>query len=170
MSTPLKILVLCTGNSARSILAEYLLRQKGRGRFDVFSAGARPAGQVNPLAVRVLRENYNLDASAARSKSWDEFRGVSFDFVLTVCDHARELCPVWAGVPVIAHWGSPDPAAVEGSEEARYRAFVQVASQIARRAELFCALPAAKLRDAPSVRALGADDSNSPAGDAAPLS
>ena len=152
---PYKVLILCTGNSARSILGEYLLRKQGRGRFDVVSAGAKPTGRVNPLAVRVLREKYNLDTSGARSKSWDEFNSVKFDFVITVCDHARELCPVWPGVPVLAHWGSPDPAAVDGTEEQKYWAFVQVASQIARRAELFCALPEAKLFDGVAVRAVG---------------
>jgi arsenate reductase len=152
---PYKILILCTGNSARSILGEYLLREKGRGRFEVASAGSRPTGRVNPLAVRVLRERYNLDATAARSKSWDEFKGVKFDFVITVCDQAREACPVWPGVPVLAHWGSPDPAAVTGTEEQKLWAFVQVASQIARRAELFCALPEAKLLDGVAVRAVG---------------
>jgi protein-tyrosine-phosphatase len=157
MSTqsPFQVLILCTGNSARSILGECLLREKGRGRFEVFSAGSKPTGRVNPLAVRVLRERYNLDATAARSKSWDEFRGVKFDFVITVCDHAREACPIWPGVPVLAHWGSPDPAAVEGTEEQKYWAFVQVASQIARRAELFCALPEASLFDGVAVRAVG---------------
>ena len=152
---PLKVLILCTGNSARSILGEYLLREKGRGRFDAVSAGAKPTGRVNPLAVRVLREKYQIDASAARSKSWDEFRDVKFDFVITVCDHAREMCPIWPGVPVLAHWGSPDPAAVEGTEEQKYRAFVQVASQIARRSELLCALPEAKLFDSAMVAAIG---------------
>lgn len=152
---PFKVLILCTGNSARSILGEYLLRAKGRGRFEVFSAGAKPAGRVNPLAVRVLREKYGLEAGGARSKSWDEFRAVKFDFVITVCDHARETCPVWPGQPMIAHWGSPDPAAVAGPEEEKYRVFVQVASQIARRVELFCAFPDEKLLDAAAVRRVG---------------
>src|SRR5471030_1928184 len=152
---PLKVLILCTGNSARSILGEYLLRQIGRGRFETFSAGSHPTGRVNPLAIRVLREKYNLDASAARSKSADEFRGVKLDLVITVCDHAREACPVWPGVPVLAHWGSPDPAAAEGTEEQKYWVFVQVASQIARRAELLCALPEAMLLDPLAVRAIG---------------
>jgi arsenate reductase (thioredoxin) len=136
---PFKVLILCTGNSARSILGEYLLRALGRGRFEVCSAGSHPTGRVNPLAVRVLKERYGLDATAARSKSWDEFKGVHFDFVITVCDRARESCPLWPGQPVIGHWGSPDPAAVEGTEEVKYRAFVTVASEIARRVELFCA-------------------------------
>ncbi|HWL16488.1 MAG TPA: arsenate reductase ArsC [Opitutus sp.] len=150
-----KILILCTGNSARSILGEYLLRAKGRGRFEVHSAGSKPAGRVNPLAVRTLREKYGIDASDARSKSWDEFKGVAFDFVITVCDHARESCPVWPGQPVIAHWSSPDPAGVEGSDEEKFRAFVNVASQIAARAELFCAFSDEKLRDAAAVRSVG---------------
>lgn len=139
--TPFKVLILCTSNSARSIIGEYLLRAKGGGRFEVFSAGARPAGRVNPLALWVLREHHGIDASGARSKSWDEYKDVTFDFVITVCDNARETCPVWPGRPVIAHWSSPDPAAVAGSEEQKRRAFVQVASQIARRIDLFCAFP-----------------------------
>jgi arsenate reductase len=153
--TPLKVLILCTGNSARSILGEYLLRHSGRGRFETFSAGSHPAGRVNPLAVRVLREKYNLDASGARSKSWDEFKSVKFDFVITVCDNAKEACPVWPGQPMLAHWGSPDPAGVEGTEAQKYWAFVQVASQIAHRAELLCALPGAKLLDGFAVREIG---------------
>jgi protein-tyrosine-phosphatase len=152
---PLKVLILCTGNSARSILGEYLLRQIGRGRFETFSAGSHPTGRVNPLAMRVLKEKYGLDASAARSKSADEFHGVKLDLVITVCDHAKEACPIWPGVPVLAHWGSPDPAAAEGTEEQKYWAFVQVASQIARRAELLCALPEAKLLDAAAVKEIG---------------
>jgi protein-tyrosine-phosphatase len=154
-TAPYKILILCTGNSARSILGEYLLRAKGRGRFEVFSAGSHPTGRVNPLAVRVLREKYNLDASGARSKSWDEFKDVKFDCVITVCDNAKEACPVWPGQPVLAHWGSPDPAAAEGTEDQKYWAFVNVASQIARRADLFCALPDATLFDSAAVRNVG---------------
>jgi arsenate reductase len=153
--TPYKVLILCTGNSARSVLGEYLLRAKGRGRFEVFSAGSHPTGRVNPLAVRVLREKYNLDASDARSKSWDEFKAVKFDCVITVCDNAKEACPVWPGQPVIAHWGSPDPAAATGTEEEKYWVFVNVASQIARRADLFCAFPDAKLFDTAAVRNVG---------------
>ena len=153
--TPCQVLILCTGNSARSILGEYLLRAKGRGRFEVSSAGSHPTGRVNPLAIRVLKEKYNLDASAARSKSWDDFKGVKFDFVITVCDNAREACPVWPGQPMIAHWGSPDPAAAQGTEDEKYRFFVNVASQIARRVDLFCAFPDDKLLDAVAVRAVG---------------
>lgn len=154
-NTPYKVLILCTGNSARSVLGEYLLRAKGQGRFEVHSAGSHPTGKVNPLAVRTLREKYNLEAGDARSKSWDEFKGVKFDFVITVCDNAREACPIWPGQPMIAHWGSPDPAAATGSEDEKYQFFVNVASQIARRVELFCAFPDDKLLDAVAVRQVG---------------
>jgi arsenate reductase len=156
MKPQFKILILCTGNSARSILGEYLLRHHGAGQFEVHSAGSRPAGRVNPFAVRVLKEKYHLDASGARSKSFDEFRATKFDCVITVCDHAREACPIWPGAPVLAHWGSPDPAGVEGSDEEKYRAFLDVAAQIDRRAQLFAALPDDQRRDAAVVRAIGA--------------
>ena len=157
MSTPAprKVLILCTGNSARSVLGEYLLRAKGQGRFETYSAGSHPTGRVNPLAVRTLKEKYGLDASDARSKSWDEFKGVTFDYVITVCDNAKEACPIWPGQPMVAHWGSPDPAAAEGTEEEKFRFFVNVASQIARRVDLFCAFPEDKLRDLAAVRDVG---------------
>ena len=119
------------------------------------SAGSHPTGRVNPLAVRTLREKYGLDASAARSKSWDEFKSVKFDLVITVCDNAKEACPVWPGQPVIAHWGSPDPAGATGTEEEKFRCFVDVASQIARRVDRFCAFPDEELRDLAAVRAVG---------------
>lgn len=145
MSEPYKFLFLCTGNSARSIFGEYLLRRLGGPRFEVFSAGASPTGTVNPFAIQVLRDCYNVDASAARSKSWEEFKDVQFDFVITVCDNARETCPVWPGEPIVAHWSIPDPAAVEGSDEEKYRAFRNVASQINRWLQLFTSLPLEKL-------------------------
>lgn len=145
MKPPYKVLILCTGNSARSIIGEYLLRQKGRGRFEACSAGAKPAGAVNPLALWVLKDRYDIEAADARSKSWDEFKGVNFDFVITVCDSAREACPVWPGHPILAHWSSPDPATARGTEAERKWLFVQVASQIARRIDLLCALPDAQL-------------------------
>ena len=154
-NSPRKVLILCTGNSARSVLGEYLLRAKGKGRFEVHSAGSHPTGRVNPLAIRTLKEKYGLDATSARSKSWDEFKGVKFDFVITVCDNAKEACPVWPGQPMIAHWGSPDPAGIEGTEEVKYRSFVDVASQIARRVDLFCAFTDAQLLDAVAVRGVG---------------
>ena len=144
-SNPYKFLFLCTGNSARSIFGEYLLRRLGGSRFQVFSAGSFPTGIVNPLAIQVLKDVYNIDASEARSKSWEEFKGVEFDFVVTVCDNARESCPVWPGQPIVAHWGSPDPAAVEGSDSEKYRAFKEVAFQINRRLQLFTSLPLDKL-------------------------
>ena len=144
-SKPYKFLFLCTGNSARSIIGEYLLRQQGGPRFQVFSAGAFPTGKVNPLAVQVLLDVYNVDASEARSKSWEEFKDVEFDFVVTVCDNAREMCPIWPGQPLVAHWSSPDPAAVAGSEAEKYQAFKEVAFQINRRIQLFTALPLEKL-------------------------
>lgn len=154
MSAPFKILVLCTGNSARSVLAEYLLRVKGQGRFEVHSAGSRPTGRVNPYAVWTLKERYGIDASDARSKSWDEFKTVPFDCVITVCDNAAEACPVWPGTPILAHWSSPDPAHVEGTDEAKKKAFTEVAIQIARRADLLCALPPDQINRA-TVRAIG---------------
>src|SRR5216117_440458 len=139
---PYKFLFLCTGNSARSIIGEYLL---SGSRFQAFSAGSFPTGKVNPTTVQVLKEIFNIDASEARSKSWEEFRDVEFDFVITVCDNARETCPIWPGQPIVAHWGSPDPALAEGTDEQKYQVFKRVALQIRRRIELFCALPIEKL-------------------------
>ena len=144
-SRPYKFLFLCTGNSARSILGEYLLRRLGGARFQVFSAGSFPTGKVNPLALQVLKDVYNIDAADARSKSWEEIKDVEFDFVVTVCDNARESCPVWPGQPIVAHWSSPDPAAFEGSDAEKYRAFKDVASQINRRLQLLTSLPLDKL-------------------------
>ena len=145
MSEPYKLLFLCTGNSARSILGEYLLQHLGGSRFAVYSAGSFPTGRVNPLAIQVLEDCFNIDASAARSKSWEEFKDVEFDFVITVCDNARETCPIWPGQPIVAHWSSPDPAAVEGSNEEKYRAFKDVAFQMNRCLQLFMSLPLEKL-------------------------
>jgi len=142
----LKTLFLCTGNSARSLFAEYLLRRRDPVNFEAYSAGARPKPVPHPMALRVLEENFRIDASDARSKSWEEFKGVPFDIVITVCDNARETCPVWPGQPAAAHWGSPDPAAFEGSEEETYRLFWDVAVQIARRIDLLVNLPLERLR------------------------
>ena len=139
------ILFLCTGNSARSIFAEYLLKEIAPIRFETYSAGASPKPAPHPLALEVLREDFKIDASDAYSKSWDEFRDVPFDFVITLCDNARETCPVWPGQPILAHWSSPDPAAVEGSDTEKRRAFWQVAQQIRRRLELLASLPFEKL-------------------------
>jgi arsenate reductase (thioredoxin) len=138
-SQPAKVLFLCTGNSARSIFGEYLLRRAGGEQFEVFSAGAFPTGKVNPFAVRVLKEVFGVDASGARSKSFEEYSDVAFDFVITVCDNARESCPVWPGHPTVLHWSLPDPALAEGSDEEVYEAFQQVAHDIEQRIELFMA-------------------------------
>ena len=151
---PYKFLFLCTGNSARSIIGEYLLRRLGGERFQVFSAGAFPTGRVNPFAIQALKDLYNIDASDARSKSWEELNDVEFDFVVTVCDNARESCPVWPGQPIVAHWSSPDPAAVEGSDEDKYRAFKEVAFQINRRLQLFTSLPLEKLDRLELIKAM----------------
>ena len=150
---PYKLLFLCTGNSARSIFGEYLLRRIGGPRFEVYSAGSFPTGQVNPYAIRVLSEVYNIDASEARSKSADEFEGTEFDFVITVCDNARETCPIWPGQPIVAHWSSPDPALAAGTDEQIYQTFKQVAFQIQKRIELFTSLPLEN-SDRPKLAAL----------------
>lgn len=160
-SKPYKFLFLCTGNSARSIIGEYLLRRLGGSRFEVFSAGSFPTGIVNPFAIKVLKDVYNVDAAEARSKSWEEFAGVEFDFVVTVCDNARETCPIWPGQPIVAHWSSPDPAAVEGSDAEKYRAFKEVAFQINRRLQLFTSLPLEKLdrlKLGAAIREIGSEE------------
>jgi len=148
------VLFLCTGNSARSILAESILRRDGAGRFNAFSAGSMPKGQVHPLALKVLKDS-GYPADGFRSKSWDEFAGdgaPQMDFIFTVCDNAAgEVCPVWPGKPVSAHWGVPDPAAVEGSEEQQRKAFMDAALTLKRRIELFLSLPLQRL-DAMSLQ------------------
>jgi len=136
-----KILFLCTGNSARSIIAEYLMRKTGRSRFQAFSAGASPKGLVNPYAIRVLQEFCGIDASDARSKSWKEFAGEDLDFVITLCDNARETCPTFPGHPITAHWGIADPVLFDGDENATYNFFERIAMHIQWRLELFCSLP-----------------------------
>ncbi|NNM80703.1 MAG: arsenate reductase ArsC [Gallionella sp.] len=142
-----KVLILCTGNSARSILGEVLFNTLGKGRFKAYSAGSKPAGKVNPGALEWLQVNgHSLEG--LRSKSWDEFAAPGapeFDFIFTVCDNAAgEVCPVWLGHPATAHWGIPDPAHIEG-EAARRAAFNKAAEQLARRIQLFMALPIEKL-------------------------
>jgi arsenate reductase len=139
-----KTLFLCTGNSAGSILAEYLLRKAGKDRFEVFSAGVNPKGAPHPMALAILRDNFQIDASKARSKSVEESKDRNFDFVITVCDNAHEACPVWPGKPIVAHWSSPDPSKTEGDEGAIKEAFWKVAQQINRRVELLVALPLEK--------------------------
>ncbi len=142
---PFTVLFLCTGNSARSILAEYLANHFAKEKLHAVSAGSRPKPSPHPLALATLKEKFGIDASGARSKSWEEFRDVPFDFVITLCDNAKESCPVWPGQPVIAHWGSPDPAESGGTDEEKANAFWQVAQQIRRRLELFWSLPFEKL-------------------------
>jgi arsenate reductase len=141
------VLVLCTGNSARSILGEALFNTLGKGRFKAYSAGSKPAGRVNPGALEWL-QSQGYPTTGLRSKSWDEFAAPGapeFDFIFTVCDNAAgEACPLWLGHPATAHWGIPDPAHIEG-DEARRAAFKKAAEQLTRRIQLFMSLPIEKL-------------------------
>jgi arsenate reductase len=155
------ILVLCTGNSARSIMGEALFNVLGAGRFHAFSAGSHPTGRVNPFAIEQVQE-LGYPVENLRSKSWDEFAAPGapkLDFVITVCDKAAgEVCPLWPGRPVTAHWGFPDPAAVQGSDEEKRAAFAQTLRQMRRRVELFLNLPLETLDDLAiekSVRSIG---------------
>jgi arsenate reductase len=142
------VLFLCSANSARSIIAEVILNQIGKGRFQAYSAGSMPRGEVHPMTLQVL-QGQGYDVSALRSKSWDEFArpdAPQMDFVFTVCDQtAGELCPVWPGQPLTAHWGFADPVKVEGSEQRQLDAFSQIQNQIANRLRLFLSLPLTKL-------------------------
>lgn len=148
MNRPFNVLFICTHNSARSIMAEAILNQLGRGRFRAFSAGSQPAGQVHPLAIDLLERN-KMDTRGVRSKNWDEFGrpdAPPMDFVLTVCDKAAgEVCPVWPGQPMTAHWGVEDPAAVEGTLEERQKAFSNAFMMLNRRIAIFQNLPFEKL-------------------------
>jgi len=138
------VLFVCTGNSARSILAEGLLNHVARGRFVAYSAGSHPSGSVNPFALTTLQA-LHIPTDGFRSKSWGEFAqsgAPTLDFVFTVCDNAAgEMCPVWPGQPMTAHWGVPDPAAVEGSNEEKAQAFMATAFMLRRRIELMLSLP-----------------------------
>lgn len=148
------VLFLCTGNSARSIMAEAILNHLGKGRFRAFSAGSHPAGRVNPFAIEQL-QRASLPTDGFRSKNWSEFASPDapqLNFVFTVCDNAAgEVCPVWPGQPMTAHWGIEDPAAVEGSDEEKRRAFSTAFAQLNRRISIFLSLPLAKL-DAMSLK------------------
>jgi arsenate reductase len=145
---PYNVLFLCTGNSARSIIAEALINQWGRGKFKGFSAGSYPKGQVHPIALALL-QRMNFPTEGFRSKSWDEFAAPGaepLDFVFTVCDNAAgEVCPYWPGQPMTAHWGVPDPAAVEGSEADKWVAFRSTFKMLDNRIKLFTSLPIASL-------------------------
>ena len=145
---PYHVPFLCTGNSARSILAESLLTHWGRGRFRSFSAGSFPKGQVHPTALELLKR-MNLPSEGFRSKSWDEFakpEAPPIDFIFTVCDNAAgEVCPVWPGKPITAHWGIADPAAVEGSDADKAFAFRRALKELETRIKLFTELPIASL-------------------------
>ncbi|GHC07551.1 arsenate reductase ArsC [Thermomonas carbonis] len=145
---PYNILFLCTGNSARSILAEGLVNHLSHGRFKGYSAGSQPMGRVNPLALETL-QRLGCDTSGMSSKSWDVYAAPDapkMDFVITVCDSAAgETCPYWPGMPMTAHWGFPDPSHVEGDDEAKRQAFAKTAQAITQRLRLLLALPMEKL-------------------------
>lgn len=145
---PYNVLFLCTGNSARSILAEVLLNQMGRGRFRAYSAGSTPTGRVNPYARDLLQKN-RLPTEGLASKSWNIFadpQAPQMDFVFTVCDNAAgEVCPVWPGQPMTAHWGVEDPAGVEGTDAEKAKAFVRAYTQLSQRIGIFVNLPMDKL-------------------------
>jgi arsenate reductase (thioredoxin) len=145
---PLNVLFLCTGNSARSQMAEVILNRLGAGKFRGFSAGSQPARSVHPMALKML-QNAHYDTSKLRSKSWDEFSGPDapqLDFVFTVCDNAaKEVCPIWPGQPMTAHWGLPDPVKTEGSEAERNFAFADTLRMLTNRIGIFVSLPFDKL-------------------------
>jgi protein-tyrosine-phosphatase len=145
---PLNVLFLCTGNSARSIMGEVVLNRLGRGKFKGYSAGSHPAGAVNPTALQVLQQAH-YDTSGLRSKSWDEFAQAGapkLDFVFTVCDDAaKEVCPIWPGQPMTAHWGLPDPVKAQGSDAERHLAFADALRMMTNRIGIFVSLPFDKL-------------------------
>jgi len=142
------VLILCTGNSARSILGEVLFNALGKGRFVAYSAGSRPGGRINPYALELLQQQ-GFDTKGLRSKSWDEFAvpgAPEIDFIFTVCDNAAgEACPIWPGEPAAAHWGIPDPVAVKGGDAAKRAAFRKAYDQLEQRIQLFMGLPIEKL-------------------------
>ena len=157
MKATYNVLFLCTGNSARSVIAEAILRRKGAPHFQAFSAGSHPAGRVHPEALRQI-ESAKLSTDGLRSKSWDDFAGPGapkLDFVITVCDNAaREICPAWPGQPMTAHWGVPDPASVGGTPEQITRAFRDAFTILDRRIGLFLSLPIATLNKMALKKAL----------------
>ena len=161
---PIRVLILCTGNSARSQMAEAILNQKGRGRFAAESAGSQPAARVNPLAVEALREA-GIDWKGRRPRGIDDLGSKAWHIVITVCDRAKEACPIFPGHPALAHWGMEDPAAVEGDDETKRRAFREALQLISRRIDLMLALPVEKLERLAlqeRLRAIGAAGGSEP--------
>jgi arsenate reductase (thioredoxin) len=160
MTQPLRVLILCTGNSARSQMAEAVLNRKGRGRFIAESAGSQPAARVNSYAVEALKEA-GIDWRGHQPRGIDDLAQQSWDIVITVCDNAREACPIFPGQPALAHWGMEDPASVVGDEENRRRAFREALQLISRRIDLMLALPTEKLERLAlqeRLRAIGAKE------------
>ena len=163
---PFNVLILCTGNSARSILGEALINHWGRGEFIGYSAGSQPKGKVHPIALELLR-HMKLPTDGLRSKSWDEFAGPAappLDFVITVCDNAAgEACPIWPGGPMRAHWGIDDPAAVEGPDTAKWMAFRAAFHELENRIKVFTSLPIRSLEKSAlqeRLRAMGKSAAN----------
>ena len=144
-TSSLRILFLGTGNSARSILAEYIIRKVGKGKFESFSAGMDPVSGINTYVLRVLKDLYKVDASDARPKSLNEFKDVIFDFVITSSDDAKARCPAFPGYPIVTHWSTPDPETFSGSERETYNYFWRVSQLIYRRIDLLCNLSFEKL-------------------------
>lgn len=158
-SNPLRVLILCTGNSARSQMAEALMNRKGAGRFIAESAGSHPVGRVNPYAIEALREA-GIDWNGHSPRGIDDLDSRNWDIVITVCDNAKESCPIFPGQPVLAHWGMEDPADVQGDEGTKRRAFREALQLISRRIDLMLALPVEKLQPLAlqeRLRAIGAD-------------
>jgi arsenate reductase (thioredoxin) len=151
-----RVLFISTGNAVRSIFAEYLLNSKiGMGHFKAFSAGSQPAGLVQPYVIEILRDHYKINASSARSKSWDEFRNTQMDMIITVCDRARESCPLFPGQPEIANWNIPNPYDDSRNNVDLFTKFKEVAQQIQTRIQLLCSFPPEQLihlRTKPTVR------------------
>ncbi len=162
---PVNILFLCTGNSARSIMAECILRARDSANYTAYSAGSNPKDAPHPMALRVLKEVLHVASTDVYSKHWDQYQSEDFDIVITVCDKARESCPVWPDHTVVAHWGFTDPAAFIGSEAETFQHFKTVAMEISRRIDLLLALPIENLkhyrnRFEQDVRRIGTHESN----------